>query len=169
MENIIIITELLLFALGVSLFINATHIAFQSGMILSKLYDKLDSIFREMPQYVVYNYSQEFKNEKNQIIYQFISECGEYTKNHNAETNEDEYYNGCMNKIEQPIISMPKFQKYRDEKGLLIIAKPIYACASCMPSLWSSPLLFILPIWKVFIIIIFAVVISTVIADKLFE
>ena len=59
--------------------------------------------------------------------------------------------------------------KYRNSEGLLYIAKPIYACASCMPSIWSLPLLFFLVWWKVIFICIFASVISTLLRDKLFE
>ena len=42
MTNIIIITELILFALGVSLWINAIHLAFGEGMVLEPLYKWLD-------------------------------------------------------------------------------------------------------------------------------
>lgn len=106
-----IIIELLLFALGLSLVINATHIAFQKGMALNWLYVFLEVIFRNP-----------------------------YHKS-----------------------------KWRNEDGLLYIAKPIYACASCMPSIWSLPLLAILVWWKVIFISIFAVVISTLLRDKLYN
>ena len=59
--------------------------------------------------------------------------------------------------------------KYRNSKGLLYIAKPIYACTSCMPSLWSLPLLAFLVWWKVIFIAIFAIAISTILSDILFE
>jgi hypothetical protein len=59
--------------------------------------------------------------------------------------------------------------KWRNAKGLLYIAKPIYACASCMPSLHSLPLLLILPLWKVAIIAVISVTIATLINDKIFE
>lgn len=49
------------------------------------------------------------------------------------------------------------------------IGKPLYLCPTCMASLHSLPLLTILVWWKVFFIAIFAVVISTLINDKLFE
>jgi hypothetical protein len=111
MNNIITITELLLFAIGLSLVINATHIAFQDGMALNWLYKWFEKVFRN-----------------------------------------------------RRIVS-----KYRNNEGLLYIAKPIYACASCMPSIWSIPLYFILVAWKVFIIVIFAIVISTILRDKIFE
>jgi len=58
---------------------------------------------------------------------------------------------------------------WRNDKGLLHIAKPVYACATCMPSLWSMPLLLILVWWKVFFVSIFASVISTLLTDKLFD
>lgn len=111
MNNIITISELLLFSIGLSLIINAVHICFQEGMFLEWLYKWLESVFR---------------NKYNQ-------------------------------------------SKYRNIEGLLYIAKPIYSCASCMPSIWSLPLLFILVWYKVLIIAIFAIVISTLIRDKIFE
>ena len=98
MTNIITITELILFALGVSLWINAIHLAFGEGMVLEPLYKWLDKNIRHKQ-----------------------------------------------------------------------IRKPLFACGTCMPSIHSLPLLFILPIWKVFFICIFAVTISTLIRDKIFE
>ena len=49
------------------------------------------------------------------------------------------------------------------------LGKPLFLCATCMSSIHSLPLLFILPIWKVFFICIFAIVLSTLIRDKIFE
>ena len=46
MNNITTITELLLFALGLSIVINATHIAFGKEMALNWLYEWLESKFR---------------------------------------------------------------------------------------------------------------------------
>jgi hypothetical protein len=111
MENIITIVELILFASGLSLIINAVHICFQEGMFLEWLYKWLEKMFRDRR----------------------------------------------------------KQSKFRNIEGLLYIGKPIYACASCMPSIWSLPLLFILVWWKVLIIAIFAIVISTILRDKIFE
>jgi hypothetical protein len=65
----------------------------------------------------------------------------------------------------QPFIK----SKWRNDSGLLYIAKPIYACASCMPSIHSLPLLLILPLWKVAIIAVISVTIATLINDKIFE
>ena len=96
MNNIIIITELLLFALGISIYINALHLSFGKGMILEKLYKWLDA-------------------------------------------------------------------------NVKYLRKPLFACGTCMSSIHSLPLLFILPLWKVIIIAIFAITISTLIRDKLFE
>lgn len=98
MNNIITITELLLFALGLSLWINALHLAFGKDMLLEFGYRWLD------------------KNIKNKYI-----------------------------------------------------RKPLFACGTCMPSIHSIPLFFILVWWKVIFIAIFAVVISTLLRDKLFE
>lgn len=58
--------------------------------------------------------------------------------------------------------------KWRDERGLLFIAKPIYACVSCMPSLWSLPLLYWLQPLDVLLVAVMAVSISTLIYDKLY-
>ena len=59
--------------------------------------------------------------------------------------------------------------KWRNHEGLLYIGKPIYACASCMPSIHSLPLLLILPLWKVAIIAVISVTIATLINDKIYE
>ena len=91
-----IIIELLLFALGLSLWINALHLAFGEGMILEKLYKWLD-------------------------------------------------------------------------KNIKYLRKPIFLCPTCMSSIHSLPLLLIFPLWKVIFICIFAIVISTLLRDKLFE
>ena len=92
------IIELLLFALGLSLWINALHLAFGSGMVLEKLHNWLD------------------ENIKNNYI-----------------------------------------------------RKPLFKCGTCMPSIHSLPLLTILVWWKVIFIAIFAVVISTLLRDKLYN
>lgn len=92
------IIELLLFALGLSLWINALHLAFGKGMILEKLHNWLD------------------ENIKNSYI-----------------------------------------------------RKPLFKCVTCMSSIHSLPLLFILVWWKVLFICIFASVLATLIRDKLFE
>src|SRR5574343_1406146 len=52
--------------------------------------------------------------------------------------------------------------KWRNSEGLLYIAKPIYACASCMPSIWSLPLLFFLPIHQVILVSLLSISISTI-------
>ena len=105
------LTEILLYSLILSLYINSLHIMFQGEMFLNWLYKWLESKFR---------------NRKKQ-------------------------------------------SKWRNHEGLLYIGKPLFACASCMPSLHSLPLLFILPLWKVIIIAIISVTISTLINDKIYE
>lgn len=172
MTNIITITELILFALGLSLVINATHIAFQKEMVLNWLYEWLESKFRNNANKRVCDLDYEImkyaKSENNTHVshnkefditkkWKFIVDSKEKA----------EYYDKCWNTITFDHIIYES--KYRNSEGLLYIAKPIYSCASCMPSLWSLPLLFILPIWKVFFICIFASVISTLIRDKIFE
>jgi hypothetical protein len=64
---------------------------------------------------------------------------------------------------------VPYWSVWRNDKGLLYIAKPLYACASCMPSIWSTLLLFILPPCQVLLIAVLSVVISTLIYNKLFQ
>jgi hypothetical protein len=59
--------------------------------------------------------------------------------------------------------------KWRNSEGVLYIGKPLYKCASCMPSIHSIPLLIILPLWKVVIIAAISVTIATLINDKIFE
>lgn len=176
-----IIIELLLFALGLSLVINATHIAFQEGMSLNWLYEWLESKFRIKPYYdfgdvidkgaidilgieQIYDsetkehignmYTKVYKN----LSIRYITIKGETKKKYfKFGTEVDQHSKILIN------------SKWRNTQGLLYIAKPIYACASCMPSLWSLPLLSILVWWKVIFIAIFAVVMSTLLRDKLFE
>lgn len=166
MNNIITITELLLFALGLSLVINASHIAFGKGMALKWLYDWLESKFRYIkPCDLEYTLVKGGGSQR----FGYYASCDyRYVKKY-------EYNNGKLIKTtylfkgkEIDENYMPN-AKWRNSEGLLYIAKPIYACASCMPSLWSLPLLFILVWWKVIFIAIFAVVISTLLRDKLFE
>ena len=170
MNNITTITELLLFALGLSIVINATHIAFGKEMVLNFLYEWLESKFRvehktmsikELHSKVKWYLYDSFEGS----IYTFFDYKLYIRK---FEDNNWIYYEGKrMN--ENKIIYKSHLYKYRNSEGLLYIAKPIYACASCMPSVWSLPLLFKLVWWKVFFIAIFAVVISTLLRDKLFE
>ena len=61
-----------------------------------------------------------------------------------------------------------KISNFRDERGLLFIAKPIYACVSCMPSLWSLPILIWLDPLQVLFVAVISVPISTLIYDKLY-
>lgn len=105
------LTEILLWSLVLSLYINALQIMFQAEMVLNWLYTWLESKFRNR-------------------------------------------------KIKS---------KWRNHEGLLYIAKPLFACASCMPSIHSLPLLFILPLWKVAIIAVISITIATLINDKIFE
>lgn len=160
------IIELLLFALGLSLVINAAHLAFQKEMALNWLYEWLEAKFRRPKachlDYKLVKGSVDtnfafWVNSDNKYVMRFEYENGKHIKT-------TFLYKGK----EIPEDYMPN-AKYRNSEGLLYIAKPIYACASCMPSLWSLPLLSILVWWKVFFIAIFAVVISTLINDKLFE
>lgn len=160
------IIELLLFALGLSLVINATHIAFGKGMALNWLYEWIESKFRyTKPSDLDYSL---IKGSRGTNLAHYANTDCRYVKKY-------EYDNGKLikttylfegNEIDGNY--MPN-AKYRNSEGLLYIAKPIYACASCMPSLWSLPLLTILVWWKVIFIAIFAVVISTLLRDKLFE
>ena len=150
------IIELLLFALGLSLVINATHIAFGKEMALNWLYEWLESKFRREVSFSEFftegkDINGKYKQYKS-IGYKFYKKV---------------YKSG----VEMVFYDKNKLyvNKYRNSKGLLYIAKPIYACASCMPSIWSLPLLTILVWWKVIFIAIFAVVISTLLRDKLFE
>lgn len=94
-----------------SFILNTFHVMVQEGMILSPLYDYLDSIFRN-------------KSIKS---------------------------------------------KWRNSEGLLYIAKPIYACVSCMPSLWSLPLLIFLPLYQVILVSLLSVSIATIINRKIFD
>lgn len=167
-----IIIELLLFALGLSLVINATHIAFHEGMALKWLYDWLESKFRNSANTRVCDLDYEIMKYANSENNTHVSHNKKFdiTKKWKfiVDSKENaEYYDKCWNTI--PFDHIIYKSKYRNSEGLLYIAKPIYACASCMPSLWSLPLLFILVWWKVIFIIIFAVVISTLLRDKLFE
>ena len=166
------IIELLLFALGLSLVINATHIAFGKEMALNWLYEWLESKFR------VSNLIVRFSDiRKKEIWFPYPNEANEwfytyYDYDMYKITNEDgcrKYYKNDIEIDYEYIIYQDKWLKYRNSEGLLYIAKPIYACASCMPSLWSLPLLTILVWWKVIFIAIFAVVISTLLRDKIFE
>lgn len=96
------IIELLLFALGLSLWINALHLAFGNGMILESLFKWLDKMF-----------------------------------------------------------SNESWRKW--------LGKPLFLCGTCMSSIHSLPLFFILVWWKVLFICIFASVISTLIRDQLYN
>lgn len=167
MNNIITITELLLFALGLSIIINATHIAFQKEMALKWLYDWLESKFRAKKlKDLDWQISIDLKEKLSFISYK----CGDFykTKIYNKNKLKETYYWSLDYQGRLDSNFMPN-AKYRNSDGLLYIAKPIYACASCMPSLWSLPLLGYLVWWKVIIIAIFAITISTLIRDKIFE
>ena len=155
-----IIIELLLFAFCLSLVINATHIAFQKEMALNWLYEWLESKFkREVSFSEIFTEGEDINGKYKQYESINISYGYKFYKK--------VYKSG----VEMVFYEKDKLyvNKYRNSKGLLYIAKPIYACASCMPSIWSLPLLTILVWWKVIFIAIFAVVISTLLRDKLFE
>ena len=161
------IIELLLFALGLSLLINATHIAFQKEMVLNWLYEWLESKFRAKKlKDLDWEISIDMKEKGSFISYK----CGDFykTKIYNEDKLKKTHYWSLKYEGELDSNFMPN-AKWGNSDGLLYIAKPIYACASCMPSVWSLPLLFKLVWWKVFFIAIFAVVISTLLRDKLFE
>jgi hypothetical protein len=166
MNNIITIIELLLFALCLSLWINSLHLAFGKEMFLNWLYEWLESKFRRPKachlDYKLVKGSVDtnfafWVNSDSKYVMRFEYENGKHIKT-------TYLYKGK----EIPEDYMPN-AKYRNSEGLLYIAKPIYACASCMPSLWSLPLLSTLVWWKVFFICIFASVISTLISDQLYN
>jgi len=173
-----IIIELLLFALGLSLLINATHIAFQKEMVLNWLYEWLESKFRvveyDLPiyrkTYISLQDLEEVTIEGFTAICQpFKSKCGRYLKAICEKDNETDIAYTKIDTKKNVSSDYVDSSKYRNSEGLLYAAKPIYACASCMPSIWSLPLLFFLVWWKVIFICIFASVISTLLRDKLFE
>ena len=154
------IIELLLFALCLSLWINLLHLAFQKEMLLNWLYEWLESKFRrEVSFSEIFTEGEDINGKYKQYESINISYGYKFYKK--------VYKSG----VEMVFYDKDKLyvNKYRNSKGLLYIAKPIYACASCMPSLWSLPLLTILVWWKVIFIAIFAVVISTLLSDELFE
>ena len=154
------IIELLLLAIGLSLVINATHIAFQKEMALNWLYEWLESKFkREVSFSEIFTEGEDINGKYKQYESINISYGYKFYKKVYKSGVEMVFYD--KNKL--------YVNKYRNSKGLLYIAKPIYACASCMPSIWSLPLLTILVWWKVIFIAIFAIVISTILSDKLFE
>lgn len=172
------IIELLLFALGLSLVINATHIAFQKEMALNWLYEWLESKFRiveyDLPvyrkTYIAFKVCENFTFEGITASCQpFYSKCGRYLKAKCKKDNQTDISYKRIDNYSDITGEHIDFSKYRNSKGLLYIAKPIYACPSCMPSLWSLPLLTILVWWKVIFIIIFAVCISTLIRDQLYN
>jgi hypothetical protein len=167
MENIITIVELILFASGLSLIINAIHICFQEGMFLEWLYKLLESKFRAKKlKDLNWQISIDMKENGSFISYN----CGDFYKTeiYDEDKLKEKYYWGIgyEGRLNSNFMANAK---WRNSEGLLYIAKPIYACASCMPSIWSLPLLFILVWWKVLIISIFAIVISTILRDKIFE
>lgn len=79
------------------------------------------------------------------------------------------FLNWLYNWLESVFRNKRKQSKWRNHEGLLYIGKPLYGCASCMSSIHSLPLLLILPFWKVAIIAVISVTISTLINDKIFE
>lgn len=172
------IIELLLFALGLSLVINATHIAFGKEMALNWLYEWLESRFRiveyDLPvyrkTYISIKESEEFTIDGVTSICQpFKSKCGRYLKGVCKKDNQTDISYMTIDSKTDVSGDHKDYSKYRNSEGLLYIAKPIYACASCMPSLWSLPLLTILVWWKVIFICIFASVLSTLIRDQLYN
>lgn len=170
-EHILVIIQIILYACGLSLLINATHIAFQKEMVLNWLYEWLESKFR-VHELLVTIKDISIKNE-----WYLYDECDNsfytfFRFNMYKRINDKggfKYYINDKLIDKETILYQDKYIGWRNSKGLLYIAKPIYACASCMPSLWSLPLLVKLVWWKVFFIAIFAVVISTLLRDKLFE
>ena len=160
------IIELLLFALCLSLWINSLHLAFQKEMVLNWLYEWLESKFKK-PKVCDLDYELVKGGEGKNFGFYISSDC-RYVKKYEYENGKHIKTTYLFEGVEIDGNYMPN-AKYRNSKGLLYIAKPIYACTSCMPSLWSLPLLAFLVWWKVIFIAIFAVVISTLLSDELFE
>jgi hypothetical protein len=165
--------EILLYSLILSLYINALHIMFQKEMFLNWLYNWLEAKFR---MYKIYLKDIEWTEKdrylsllgNNMIVYQ--NKPNNVEKYENEKTGEITYGYILGKGIRKDYILSNCYEnKWRNSKGLLYIAKPIYACASCMPSIHSLPLLLILPLWKVAIIAVISVTIATLINDKIFE
>jgi hypothetical protein len=164
--------EILLYSLILSLYINALHIMFQKEMFLRWLYNWLEDKFRMYKIYLKdiewtekYRYLSGLGN--NMIVYE--NKPNNVEKYENESTGEITYGYILGKEITKNYILANCYEnKWRNSKGLLYIAKPIYACASCMPSIHSLPLLLILPLWKVAIIAVISVTIATLINDKLF-
>ena len=151
--------EILLISLILSLYINALHIMFQKEMFLNWLYNWLESVFRrEVSFSELFTEGEDINGKYKQYESINISYGYKFYKK--------VYKSG----VEMVFYDKGKLyvNKWRNTKGLLYIAKPIYACASCMPSIHSLPLLLILPLWKVAIIAVISVTIATLINDKLF-
>ena len=152
--------EILLISLILSLYINALHIMFQKEMFLNWLYNWLESVFRrEVSFSELFTEGEDINGKYKQYESINISYGYKFYKK--------VYKSG----VEMVFYDKGKLyvNKWRNTKGLLYIAKPIYACASCMPSIHSLPLLLILPLWKVAIIAVISVTIATLINDKLFS
>ena len=56
--------------------------------------------------------------------------------------------------------------KYRNNQGALWISKPLYRCISCLPSVWSLPLLFILSPLETLLVAISSIYLSTYFYNK---
>lgn len=180
-EHILVIIQIILYAYGLSYVINATHIAFQKEMALNRLYEWLELKFRNKPYYdfqdcidkgridtlgIEQIYDSETKEHIGYLYNKVYKDLTIQYINIKGETKLKFFkWRTEVDKNSKILIT----SKYRNSEGLLYIAKPIYACASCMPSLWSLPLLTILVWWKVIFICIFASVLSTLIRDKLYN
>lgn len=67
--------------------------------------------------------------------------------------------------LDSVFIDKHKTSKWRNEDGLLYIAKPIYSCISCMPPLWSLSLLLFFPITDIIFVSLLSIPIATIIYD----
>lgn len=163
--------ELLLYSLILSLYINALHIMFQKEMFLNwhyrSVYNWLESKFIAVKLKDLDWQIELDQKDKADLILYTAKGFRKHEIYEEGKLKATIYWDKIYKNEFSPEY-MPN-AKWRNSEGLLFIAKPIYACASCMPSLHSLPLLLILPLWKVAIIAVISVTISTLINDKIFE
>lgn len=112
-----------------ALLLNFIQLSFKEGMWLNWLYNLLEKIFRKT------------------ISKGTLTNGNWFNVTHDVEVVIDKEI-----RISNGVKFAKKWNWMYTEDGLLYIAKPIYACITCMPSIWCLPILFYIDFFTYFIV-----------------
>lgn len=112
-----------------ALLLNFIQLSFRDGMWLNWLYNLLENIFRKT------------------ISKGTLTNGNWFNVTHDVEVIIDK-----ETRISNGVKFAKKWNWMYNEEGLLYIAKPIYACITCMPSIWCLPILFYFDFFTYFIV-----------------